>query len=401
MSIRTVLIAFVGLAIAAALGTVAFRVEPEPVDLHRLSRGPMEITVNADGVTRVREVYEVAAPVSGIAQRAPVRVGDRVVAGETLVAVVQPAAAPILDPRTEAQANAALSEARAAERAALADVHSAEGQESFAKAQLDRTTTLVDRGIASLTALESAALEHSAALAALDAARSRHEMATGAVDRAEATLATPVANDGGCCREIYAPVSGVVLRVDTLSERPVAAGTKLLTLGDPSDLEIIADLLSSDAVQLPDMARARVERWGGPTPLEARLRRVDPVARDHVSALGIEEQRVDAVFDLLTPPDARVGLGENYGVFLRIVLWQTDDALRLPLAAAFRSGDGWATFVAKGGTANLRAVELGRIGTDTAEVLSGIEVGEAVILHPGTSIADGTSITDRAAQPLN
>ncbi len=400
MSVRSVLITLVALTIAAALGTVAFRTEPEPVDLHRLARGPMEVTVNADGVTRVREVYEVAAPVTGIAQRAPVRVGDEVVAGETVVAVVTPAAAPFLDARSQAQAEATLTEARAAERAALADVHSAEERDRYASVQLDRTTKLLERGIASVSALENATLEHNAARAALDAARSRHAMAIGTVGRAEATLATPETGGSGCCREILAPVSGVVLRIDTLSEMPVSAGTPLLAVGDPEDLEIVAELLSSDAVQLPAAATARVERWGGPVPLEARLRRVDPVARDHVSALGIEEQRVDAVFDLLTPTAERARLGENYGVFLRIVLWQAEDALVLPLAAAFRSGDGWATFVSEEGVARLRPVELGRIGDDSAEVLAGLDVGTDVVLHPGNAIADGMAIAERTADPL-
>lgn len=400
LSVRTLLIGLVAAAIAAGLGIVAFRVEPEAVDLHVLSRGPMEVTVNADGTTRVREIYDVAAPVTGIARRAPVRVGDTVVAGETVVAVVEPAAAPILDPRSRAQAEATLAEARAAEQAALADIHSAEEQQRFAKARHDRTVQLVDRGIASLAALESADLQLNAAQAALDAARSRHEMASGAIERAEAALDDPVNGSEACCREITAPVSGVVLRLDTLSERPVQAGTPLMAIGDPTDLEIVADLLSSDAVQLPPRAVARVERWGGAGTLAARLRRVDPVARTDISALGIEEQRVDVVFDLLTPPEERPGLGQNYGVFLRIVLWQADDALRLPLAAAFRTDDGWAVFVAEDGVARLRPIELGRIGADMAEVLSGIEPGAAVVLHPSNSLTDGDPITDRSGTAL-
>ena len=400
LSVRTLLIGLVALAIAAGLGVVAFRTEPQEVDLHVVARGPMEVTVTADGTTRVREIYDVAAPVSGIARRAPVRVGDYVTAGETIVAVVEPAAAPILDPRSRAQAEASLAEARAAEQAALADVHSAEEQQRFAKTQHDRTVQLVDRGIASLAALESADLQLNAANAALDAAKSRQEMASGAVDRAEAALDDPEGGSETCCREIAAPVTGVVLRLDNLSQRPVQAGTPLLAIGDPTDLEIVADLLSSDAVQLPPGALARVERWGGEGSLRARLRRVDPVARTDVSALGIEEQRVDVVFDLLSAPEERPGLGQNYGVFLRIVLWQADDALRLPLSAAFRTDSGWATFVAKDGTAHLTEIELGRIGSDTAAVLSGLDAGATVVLHPPNALSDGAAITGRAGTPL-
>ena len=400
ISVRTLLITLVAVAIAAALATVAFRVEPEAVDLHVLSKGPMEVTVKADGVTRVREIYEVAAPVTGIAQRAPVRVGDEVIAGETVVAVVEPAAAPILDPRSRAQAEAALAEAKAAEQAALAEIQSAEEQQRYARAQYDRTEQLVSRGISTETALESATLQLNAATAALDAAKSRHEMALGSVVRAQALLEDPETQSYACCREVTSPVSGVVLRLDMLSERTVQAGTPLLAVGDPTDLEIVADLLSSDAVELPKNAVARVDRWGGREPLDAVLRRVDPVARTVVSALGIEEQRVDAVFDLLTPAEERKGLGQNYGVFLTIVMWETEDALRLPLAAAFRTDDGWATFVAEDGVARQRDVTLGRIGAQQAEVLAGLSEGEQVVLHPANALSDGVKITDRAAETL-
>ncbi len=394
-SLRTALIALVGLAIAGALSIVAFRVEPESADLHVIDRGPMEVTVNADGVTRVREVYEVAAPVSGITQRSPVRVGDRVVAGETVVAIVEPAAAPILDARSRAEAEATVAEVQASVAAAEADLLAAEEQHRYAESNHNRITQMVDRGISSLTALEDSSLRLAAASAAVSAAASRRDMTLGALERAEATLAAPVTPDGPQLVEVIAPIDGVVLQVETLSERTVPAGTALLSLGDPLDLEIVADLLSSDAVRLPEGAVARAERWGGDTALEARLRRVDPVARDDVSALGIEEQRVDAVFDLITPPEDRARLGENYGVFLRIVLWDSGDTLRIPLAAAFHNGGGWATFVEDGGIATLRRIELGQIGTDLAEVLSGLEEGERVVLHPTSAINDGVQVVPR------
>ncbi|MEM7642994.1 MAG: HlyD family efflux transporter periplasmic adaptor subunit [Pseudomonadota bacterium] len=399
-SLRTALIALVGLAIAGALAVVAFREEPLPVDLHAVARGPLEVTVNADGTTRVREIYEVAAPVTGVAQRAPVRLGDPVIAGQTVVAAVQPADAPILDARSQAEARANLHEAEAALDAATAEIAAAQEEEAYARTQSDRITQLANRGLSPLTALEEATRRFASAEAALRAALSRRDMAQSAVERAQAALAEPLVPPDACCRRILAPADGVVLRIDTLSERPVQAGAPLLAVGDPSDLEIVADLLSSDAVRLPDGATARVERWGGPMPLEAKLRQVDPVGRQEVSALGIEEQRVDAVFDLLTPPEDRTGLGDGFGVFLRIVIWQSDDVLRLPLAAAFRSNGDWAVFVSRDGVAELRPVQLGRIGEDTAEVLSGLEPGETVILHPGDGVEEGLSVAPRTAEAL-
>ncbi|TFL16380.1 efflux RND transporter periplasmic adaptor subunit [Jannaschia formosa] len=392
--LRSLLFAGLGLAIAAALALVAFRTEPVPVDLHAVMRGPMEVTVHADGVAAVREPYDVAAPVSGVALRAPVRVGDRVVAGETVVAAIRPAAAPILDPRARAQAEAALREAQAALAAADAEIAAAEEEDAYAAGQEERITRLAERGLTPITALEDAHRRARAAAAGLEAAQSRRGMAEGAVARARAALEEPVAR-GACCHEIAAPVSGVVLRVDVLSERPVQAGAPLLAIGDPADLEIRADLLSSDAVGLPERAEARVERWGGPRVLHARLHRIDPVARTEVSSLGIEEQRVDAVFDLLDPPEYRLGLGDGYGVSLEIVAWAAEDVLRLPLAAAFRESDAWAVFVAEDGAARLRAVELGRIGDDAAEVTAGLEAGERVVLHPSDGVAEGVAIAPR------
>lgn len=394
-SVRTFIIAGLAAAIAVALAVVAFRTEPMPVDLHGLGRGPLEVTVNADGVVRVREVYEVAAPVAGIAQRAPVRAGDRVEAGETLVAAVLPGDVPILDARSRAQAEATLHEAEAALAAALAEIAAAEEEESYARLQHDRLVRMVDRGLSPLTALEEAIRRLASAEAALQAAGSRRDMASGSLERAEAALADPVDRDGACCRRLLAPVDGVVLRVDTVSERPVQAGTPLLAIGDPADLEIVADLLSADAVRLPPEAEARVERWGGDRALAARLRRVEPVARTEVSALGIEEQRVDVLFDILTPLADRPGLGDGYGVFLRIVLWRGDDVLRLPLSAAFRRGGAWAVFVEEEGIARLRPVELGRMGEDAAEVRGGLAAGDRVVLHPGDGIEDGTPIAQR------
>ncbi|MBF9033281.1 HlyD family efflux transporter periplasmic adaptor subunit [Rhodobacterales bacterium HKCCE2091] len=393
-SVRSVLIALVALAIAAALVVVTFRTEPEPVDLHTVARGPMEVTIHADGVTRVREVYEVSSPVAGLAQRALVRVGDHVTADETVVAVVEPGAVPILDARSRAQAEAALAEAEAAVRLATSELHAAQEVERFTRLQHDRTAALVERGLVSDTALESEALRLVAAVAALDAAVSRREISLGARDRAEAALAVPE-EENGAAIEVRAPVTGVVLAIDALSERTVQAGTRLLSIGDPADLEIVADLLSSNAVRLPEAAEARVERWGGDTALGATLRRVDPVARTDVSALGIEEQRVDAVFDLSSPPETYRGLGQSYGVRLDIILWQGEDVIILPLAAAFREGGSWATFVEEDGIARLRRIELGQIGDDSAEVLGGLEPGDRVVLHPSNSLEDGTAITLR------
>jgi HlyD family secretion protein len=398
---RTIILAALGLAIVGALAWVALREEPVPVDLATVERGPLRVTVDADGQTRIREIYEIASPIAGIALRSPVRVGDETVAGETLVAVVEPVASGLLDARSRQQAEAAVQEAEAGRAVAESRVRQAEEDLSYAQSQLDRARTLVERGVATTTQLEDATQQVALRTAALDAARASLRLAEGSLARAQAALIEPtdtsVERGEDCCVRLLAPVDGRVLSVPVVSERPVLPGATLATIGAPSDLEIVADLLSSDAVRLAPGAPAAVERWGGPDALAARLVRIEPSARTKVSALGIEEQRVDAVFEIISPPEAREGLGDGFSVFLRIVEWQTDDAVQVPLSALWRSGEDWAVFVVEDGAAVRREVEIGRRNAREAQVLSGLEPGEVVVTHPSDEVTSGTAIVDRAS----
>ncbi|MGB0497447.1 MAG: efflux RND transporter periplasmic adaptor subunit, partial [Rubricella sp.] len=376
LSTRNILLIGAGAALLAGLAWATWRTDPIPVDLHTVERGTLRITVNADGQTRIRDIYEIAAPIAGIAQRSPVAVGDPVVAGETVVAIVEPAAPTLLDTRSRVQAEAAVREAEAALHVAETSLLQAEEDYTLARSQFERTQTLVERNVASLSSLEDATQRLTVAAAAREAASARIGMAQSALDRARAALIEPVPARGGaetCCIRLTAPVDGVVLSVDQISERPVAAGATLVSIGDPAELEIVADVLSSDAVRIPAGADAIVERWGGDVPLTARLRRVEPAARTQVSALGIEEQRVDAIFDLVTPREERAALGDGFAVFLRIVEWQSDETLTVPISALFRDGEGWAVFRAIGEIARLTPVEVGRMGTRDAQILSGLE----------------------------
>jgi len=271
---------------------------------------------------------------------------------------------------------------------------------SLAESQWSRTQRLVSSGVASQSQLEDAEQRLLVREATRDAAKSQLNMAESALARAQAALLEPTENGRTgtetCCVELHAPIDGEVLSVDVVSERPVAAGTTLLSVGQPDDLEIVADLLSSDAVRLEPGAQAIVERWGGPHPLEARLRSIEPSARTKVSALGIEEQRVDAVFTLVSPPENREGLGDGFSVFLRVVEWQADDAVQVPLSSLWRDDEDWAVFVVENGLATRRTVDIGRQNSRTAQVLSGLEAGATVITHPSDSITDGTVVADRA-----
>lgn len=396
---RTVGLSLAGAALIGGLAFVALRDDPVPVDLIEVAAAPMQVTIDADGRTRIRELYEVAAPIAGTALRAPVAVGDPVVGGETVVARVEPATPALLDARARAQAEAAVAEAEAALEVARSDLARAEEEEVFARMQFDRTETLVQRGVATITQLETATQALAVAEAAVAAARSRIAMADGTLDRARAALVGPGARaaQGDCCIELTAPEDGVVLSVATISEHPVQAGAPLVTLGDPAALEIVADLLSSDAVRIGPGTRAIVERWGGPDPLEAVLRRIEPAAETRVSALGIAEQRVDAIFDIATSPSERPGLGHGFSVFLRVVEWEAEDVVQVPLGALFRHDDGWAVFVVEGGVVAQRAITLGRRGARTAQVLDGLAPGETIVTHPGEAVADGVAVIDRRA----
>ncbi|MEO0917342.1 MAG: HlyD family efflux transporter periplasmic adaptor subunit [Pseudomonadota bacterium] len=399
ISMRTVGLLGVGAAVIAVLAYVSFREEPVPVDLAEVTRGPLEITVNADGKTQVRDLYEVAAPIAGTAMRAPVDVGDDVVEGETVVAVVRPASSALLDERTRLQAEATLREAEASRNVAAADLVQAEESRDFAETQLERTKALVTRGVASLTRLEDDSQRLNVSLAAHAAAEARLAASEGAVARARASLIDPAmaVDDGSaCCVEIRAPANGVIMTVAAVSQRPVTIGSPLVSVGNPDDLEIVADILSSDAVRLSEGAVAHVERWGGTDALEARLDRIDPRAETKVSALGIEEQRVDAYFTLVSPVEDRPGLRDGFSVFLRIVEWRSEDALQIPLSAIFRDGLAWAVFVAEGDVASLRPIEIGRRNGQMTEVLGGLEPGERVVLHPSDDIETGAKLIERS-----
>lgn len=397
---RNLVIAAAAVVVLGGLAWTAFREEPVPVDLVPVDRGLIRVTVDADGKTRIREIYEVAAPVAGTARRAPVEVGDPVRAGQTVVATVEPVAPSLLDARARSQLEAAVQEAEAAVSVAESELLRAAEQLEFAQSQFDRAKTLVDRGVASITQLEDASQRLEIARATRAAAQARLDMSKGALERARAALLEPeqAAAKGECCVEILAPIDGVVLSIPVVSARPVQAGTVLLSVGDPDDLEIVADLLSTDAVRLSPGAPASVERWGGDGLLAARLERIEPAARTRISALGIEEQRVDATLSFLTPPEDRRGLGHGFSVFVRIVEWQNEDALRVPLGAIYRREDEWFVLVRDGNRAAERRVELGRRDERSAEVISGLQEGDEVIVHPADRIADGTLVEPRTGR---
>lgn len=397
---RTIALSGAGAALMIGLAYVAFQTDPIPVDLHILSRSPLEVTINADGVTRIKDIYDVASPITGTALRSPVKVGDTVVAGETLIAAVRPVTPGLLDSRSLLQAQATVQEAQAALHVAQTDLARAIDDQALAKSQFERTQTLVRRDVASLTRLEDAAQRLAVADATVETANARIDMAQSTLARAETMLQTPAdaaSSAATCCLELMAPADGLVLSVEGTSERPVVTGAPLLQIGDPAQIEIVADLLSSDAIRLQNGATAVVDRWGGPAPLSAVLTKISPAAQTKISALGIEEQRLDAIFDITSAPSERVGLGDGFAVYLRITEWRQDDVLQVPLSAIFQRDGAWAVFTASDGIATEQTIEIGQQSRQFAQVLDGLTEGLAVITHPNDQLQTGASIIERTA----
>lgn len=375
--------------------------QPMPVDLALVDRGPMQGTIAAQGVTRVRNPYAITAPITGSATRSPVEVGDQVTAGETVVAVIQPADPVLMDARTRAQAEAAVVEAQAAVSVAESNLQQAESALAHAAREFDRSRAMVESGTIPRRMFEDFEAAHLTAQQGRDTARAQLALSRAALARAEAQILGPqpvLAPNGTateCCVQIVAPQSGIVLAVTDQSARLVQAGSPLLTIGNLNELEVELDLLSTDAVQVPLGAQALIERWGGDDQLEAQLRRIDPAAFTRVSALGIEEQRVRLRLDLMTQPSERAGLGDGFRVHVRLILWDADDVLQIPQAALFRDGDAWAVFVRDGDRAVQQTVEIGRQAAGHAEVLAGLQEGAQVVLFPSSSLTEGTRITAR------
>jgi HlyD family secretion protein len=294
-----------------------------------------------------------------------------------------------LDPRSRAQAQALVAAAVDAQRAAAATVTQARETLAQARRERARVAELASRSLVAPAERERAELAESVAAQDLEAAEFRAQAAQHDVEAARAAL---IAAGAGAVVTLRAPVSGVVLRIPERSERVVQAGEPLLEVGNCGDLEIVADLLSSDAVKVRPGHLMLVEDWGGDSALVARVRRVEPGGFTKISALGVEEQRVHVVADLGQCPAA---LGDGYRVEARIVIWEADSVLKVPTTALYRAGEGWGVFVIDGGRAAERAVEVGRQNAFESEILSGLKPGELLVRHPGDRIRAGIRVRAR------
>lgn len=387
------------LLIAAAL---AWALWPRPVEVETavIDRRTIEISVEEEGRTRIREVFTVDAPLTGRMERLDLNPGDAVIANKTVVARIRPTAPSLLDSRERKVAEAAIDAAIAAVDLASAQLSQAEAQAVFMRGELARAERLANQGAVPERALEKARLDLATGEAAIQSGRANLVVRQRELERARAALIEPGNEESeveNCCIEVKSPVSGHVLRLLTQSEQVVQAGAAIAELGDPGDLEVVVDLLSRDAVRVKPGASAVIEGWGGGE-LHARVERVDPAAFTKVSALGIEEQRVSVILRPEGDPQSWARLGHEFRIVARIIISSREGVVAAPLGALFRRDGSWATFRMNDGRAMPALLELGERNSSYAEVVSGVVEGDRVILHPGDRIESGSRIVSAPAQ---
>ena len=417
--------------VAAVAGAIVLGLRPAAVeaDLAKVSRGEIRETVDQDGKTRLRERYTVSAPLAGRLLRIELDPGDEVQAGETLVASIEPRDPELLDARAllQAEANVKAAEARLERTTPLLD--EAVANLEFAEADLDRARRARQDSPGSITLneLENKEMVRRTRAALVRAAEHAHEIAKFELAQAKAALlrsrpsadvtadsAADTVDEADAKAEgnsrtpapypqqdpqwhfnILSPINGRVLRVFRESSGVVQAGDALLEIGDPLDLEVEIDVLSRDAVKVKSGAPVLLEEWGGDRALHGEVRLVEPSGFTKISTLGVEEQRVNVIVDLIDLPQNRKTLGDGFRVEARIVTAEAKDVLKVPTSALFRVGEEWAVFRVEDGVARQRTVKLGLQNGLEAEVQEGLAEGDLVVTHPGDNVIDGRAVKAR------
>lgn len=398
-----------GLAVFAAVIFIAVRPAPVPSDFATAEIKPLFVTIDEDGETRIRDVYRISAPISGRVLRLEAEAGDSVVARKTVIAMIEQTESAFLDPRAHMEAEARVKAAQAALRFAEADVARLKAEVEFAQSDFNRVYKLHKNGTLSQARLDAASRTLKTARAALKTARAQLDVRDHEVEMAKSALIAPGTEraadqaddetgeglDEACCLKVTAPISGQVLRVMQESEGVIQAGTPLVDLGDPSDLEIVADLLSTEAVKIEPGARVLIEGWGGDYPLNGAVERIEPFGFTKISTLGVEEQRVNVIIRLTDDYVKWQRLGHGFRVEVRVVSFETDHALTVPIGALFRERGHWAVYRNVNGSAVLTAIEVGAMNDEAAIVTQGLSEGDVIVIHPGAAIEDGVRLTAR------
>lgn len=397
-NVRRLLLILMGIGICFAIW-YAMQPQPARVDVATVTRGELQVTVDEDGKTRIKERYVVSAPLAGRLLRIDIDPGDEVTTGVSRLATIEPSDPQLLNPRELASAEARERAADAALQRADPGVESARAELTFAESDLARKRKLVEANSIAEIAVQDAERRYRTAAEAFRSASFAADIARFELEQARAALMPvrePDAQDLAEWRfQIDSPITGRVLRKFQESSSVVTSGTPLLEVGDPTDLELEIDVLSSDAVMIVPGQDVSIEHWGGESPLQGVVRVVEPSAFTKISALGVEEQRVNVIIDIVDPVDVRPTLGDGFRVEVKIVVWQGEDILRVPTSALFREGDDWLVFVMQDGKAKKRLMQLGHRNTMFAEVLDGLAQNDVVIVHPSDMISEGVDVEVR------
>jgi HlyD family secretion protein len=399
--LRRVILPLLVLAVLVTGLVLSLMPRPVSVDIAPVTTGPITVSVREDGRTRVKERYVVFSPLGGRLERIPHKAGASITAAQTLLAAIEPSDPELLDARAVAEAEARVKAAKAAIRRADTEVAATNAALEFATEDLARMLRSERDSAATAREVQDARVTVTLRTEAARSATFARDIAAFELEQAEAALirtrpSQPAGNDdAGTQFRIVAPIDGAVLRVLRESAGFVAAGTPLLEIGDSTDLEVEVDVLSEDAVRIAPGARVLIEDWGGPRPIESRVRLVEPSAFTKISALGVEEQRVNIIIDFAEPMEGLPPLGDGYRVQARIVIDEAADVLLVPTGALFRHGGAWAAFVLADGRAARRELEIGRRNDTVAEVLSGLAAGDRVVLYPSDRVVDGVKLHPR------
>jgi HlyD family secretion protein len=374
-----------------------FMPKPVPVELIKVSRGPLKVTVEEEGKTRVKDQFVLSAPVPGFMRRIKLDVGDPVQKGEALVEI-EPLKSNLLDPRSNATAEAAVSSAEATLKVEEERVKAAVADAEYSRRNFERIKKLFEGGYVAKDALEQAEAGAKRAEANLLSTEAAVKVARSELNRALTVLRHSAAEETriqGKIVAIPAPVSGSVLKIYRESEGVVQPGEPLVDIGDPENLEVKVEVLSADAVKIKPGTSVLFERWGGNSILSGKVRVVEPAGFTKISSLGVEEQRVFVIVDMTSSDKSEHSLGDGYRLEASFIIWEGKDVLQVPASALFRKQDRWAVFVVKDNKALKREVKVGQRTGLAAEILSGLAEGEEVILHPDNSIEEGTHIRPR------
>lgn len=389
--------------IAVVIAGIAYGLQPRPVDVDvaTVSRGPLVVTVSDDGQTRIRERYVVSAPLGGRLVRIQLESGDPVTADETLLTTIEPTDPALLDPRAAAEAEARVRAAEVRLKQATPRSEAIYERMQLAASELQRVRELEEKNAVTEQEVEEKEYTYRETALQYRAAAFETEIARYELELAKAALRRTGSEDDlqNWSFPIRSPISGRVLRVFQESSTIVNAGERIIELGDPQDLEVVVDVLSTDAVRIRPNARVVLTRWGGDDDLPGRVQRIEPSAFTKVSALGVEEQRVNVIIDFDDEPDQRPPLGDGYRVEAEIVEWESDDVLTVPAGALFRTGDDWAVFRVREDHAERRLITVGHRNDLSAEVRDGLQEGDRVVLYPADRVTDGTAV--QARSPAN